>query len=275
MSRKALLIGVNEYENVTPLRGCGNDVFNMSLVLKEWAGFDTMEVRAVADDRATKDEIRRRIEWLVKGAKSGDLLVLHFSGHGAQVRDRDGETDELEDGLDEVLCPYDMDWDEHYISDDYLQETLQVPDGVVLEVILDACHSGQGSTQVGFPGARPSSDDPDRQPRFVAPPVDVLIRHTGSQLPVQRLFRSAARASTTVLWSSCAEFQTAADARINGNFNGAFTFYFCEHLRQSQGAMARAELLRRVRNSLSENGYSQTPELSAPASLKGARVFSL
>lgn len=276
MARKALLVGVNDYENVTRLRGCGNDVYDMSLLLKERAGFDTMDVRAVADDRATRDNIENRIEWLVSGAKAGDLLVFHFSGHGTQVRDRDDD-DELEDGLDEVLCPYDMDWDGRHISDDYLRAKLRVPDGVVLEVILDCCHSGQGSTQVAFSGTSESSssDAREHRPRFIEPPVDILIRHSGTELPVQRLFRSAARASSTVLWSGCAESQTAADARFNGRFNGAFTYYFCEHLRQSQGALTRAELLERVRGSLSQAGYSQTPELAAPAPLKGARVFSL
>jgi hypothetical protein len=273
MTRKALLIGINQYENVTSLKGCGNDVFNLSGVLREFAGFDSAEVRAVAHDRATKKRIEDRIDWLLSGAKAGDLLVLHFSGHGSQVRDRN--QNELSDDLDEILCPYDMDWDGTFITDDYLQERLRVPSGVVLEVILDTCHSGQGSEQVGFSGLAPNVSDPDRQPRFIEPPVDILIRHSGESLPAKRLFRSPTVASHVALWSACAEFQTAADARINGVFNGAFTFYFCEHLRQTQGTIARSELLRRVKNSLAQAGFTQVPELSAPANLKAIRPFSL
>ncbi|MFZ5890753.1 MAG: caspase family protein [Myxococcota bacterium] len=273
MARRALLIGINEYRTINNLRGCGNDVFNVSGLLREQAGFQSSEIRALAHDRATKRNIEERIGWLVNDARRGDVLVLHFSGHGTQVRDRNGS--ELNDSLDEVLCPYDMDWDGTFISDDYLRDKLQVPDGVVLEVILDACHSGQGSTQVSFSGSGVNVSDPDRQPRFIEPPVDILVRNAGQRLPVKRLFRSPSVRSHVVLWSACAEFQTAADARINGVFNGVFTFYFCEHLRQSGGALSRAELLSRVQTSLAQAGYSQIPELSAVDALQSARTFSL
>jgi len=40
--------------------------------------------------------------WLVKGASAGDKLFFHYSGHGGQQRDRDG--DEADD-FDEILLP--------------------------------------------------------------------------------------------------------------------------------------------------------------------------
>jgi metacaspase-1 len=270
MARKALLIGIDDYQSVSSLRGCGNDVSNLFDVLSNFAGFTSNDVRAVANDRATKAAIETRIEWLVAGAKPGDTLVLHVSSHGSQVRDRDG--DDLGDGLDEVLCPFDMSFDGNYITDDYLDEKLVVPDGVVLEVILDACHSGTGSVQTGFPGAAPVDPDPNRTSRFVQPPVDIAVRHVGQGLPTRRLLRGRSPART-VLWSACAEFQTAADARIDGVFNGAFTFYFCKHLRESNASLSRAELLRRVRSSLSRAGFSQVPELSVEGTLGALPPF--
>lgn len=231
MANRALLIGINEYRTLNPLRGCGNDVFNVSTVLREFAGFGTMDVRALAHDRATKKNIEERLAWLVDGAQPGDLLVLHFSCHGTQIRDRNGS--DLGDGLDEVLCPHDMDWDGNFISDEYLQQRLRVPKGVVLEVILDACHSGQGSNRVSFsstPNAPTLAENDDVRARFVEPPVDILIRQGGADLNVRRLFRGPGASKAGVaLWSACADFQTAADARIEGIFNGAFTYYLCEH----------------------------------------------
>ncbi len=271
MARRALLVGINEYQSVTNLRGCGNDVSNVVQLLTQVSGFEAQEVRAVAHDRATKLAIERRLAWLVDGAKKGDLLVFHFSGHGSQVRDREG--DELEDGLDELLCPYDMDWDGTFITDDYLRQHLRVPAGVVLEVILDACHSGEGSVVTGFPSPTPAATDPNRQPRFAQPPVDIVTRHAGQSLPVRRLLRDA-NPSPVALWAACAEFQTAADAQIDGVFNGAFTFYFCKLLRESNG-LTRSELLGRVKASLAQAGYTQVPELSAPAALKNAPPFRL
>ena len=46
----------------------------------------------------------------------GDVLVFHYSGHGSQVPDRHG--DEVDDGLDEIICPYDLDWDDPFTDDD-------------------------------------------------------------------------------------------------------------------------------------------------------------
>lgn len=34
-----------------------------------------------------------------------------------------------------------------------------------------------------------------------------------------------------VLFSACRDNQTSADAYIGGSYNGAFTYYFCKHLR--------------------------------------------
>ncbi len=44
------------------------------------------------------------MQWLVAGAQAGDSLLLHFSGHGSQKRDTDGDE---EDGMDETICPMD------------------------------------------------------------------------------------------------------------------------------------------------------------------------
>jgi hypothetical protein len=270
VARKALLIGIDDYQNVKRLRGCGNDVSNLFGVLSSFAGFTSNEVRAVANDRATKAAIETRIAWLVADARPGDLLILHFSGHGSQFRDRDG--DDLADGLDEVLCPYDMSFDDNYITDDELDEKLVVPEGVVLEVILDACHSGTGGVETVF--ARPTTDDadPDRRPRFVAPPIDIAVRHVGQGLEQNRLFRGRSP-SNTVIWSACAEFQTAADARIDGIFHGAFTFHLCRHIRESNASLSRAELLSRVRSSLAQAGFTQVPELSAGSALRALPPF--
>jgi len=40
---------------------------------------------------------------------------------------------------------------------------------------------------------------------------------------------------------------------IGGTYNGAFTYYFCKSLRDVQGAITRAELLKRLRASLKQN----------------------
>ena len=73
---------------------------------------------------------------LAASSEPGDRLVFHYSGHGSQVRDADG--DELTGGLDEILCPYDFDWDGSFIKDDDLASILgELAQGVSAEIIRD------------------------------------------------------------------------------------------------------------------------------------------
>jgi hypothetical protein len=269
MTRKALAVGVNQYQSVSELKGCVHDATNIQLVLERFHGFTSDDVRVLLDESATRHAIARQIGWLVEGARAGDLLVFHFSGHGSRVPDDDGE--EI-DRLDEILCPHDMAWDGTFITDDFLRDNLRVPAGVVLEVILDACHTGDANLELGFGAGAGNGSDPDRQPRFLTPPPNLRAR-VRSGAATRRLLRNDD--PNVVLWSACAASQTAADARINDMFNGAFTFYLCKHIRESQGNLSRQALLERVRASLAEAGYSQVPELAATNALKAAKPFQL
>ena len=78
--------------------------------------------------------------WLVQGCKAGDSLVFHFSGHGAQQRNRDGGE---VDGFDETILPMDFQT-QGMIVDDVINESLirPLPNGVRLHAVVDACHSG-------------------------------------------------------------------------------------------------------------------------------------
>jgi len=273
MRRKAIVVGINEYASQPALRGCVNDTTNMGLVLAQFAGFGTDDVQVISDELAGKRDIEDQLEWLVSGASAGDLLAFHFSGHGSRVPDQD-EPDEPVDHLDEILCPYDMAWNGAFITDDYLRRRLDVPAGVVLEVILDACHTGDADAELGVAAPAPSLD-PDRSARFLEPPAALANANASPRdLPTNRLFRGA-RAPRVALWSACGATQTAADARIGSLFNGAFTFYFCKHMRESRGDLSRRELLTRIRRSLAADGYSQIPELAAPPELAAARPFHL
>jgi len=270
MTQKALLIGINRYRMPdSDLQGCVNDVTNIRDILLKYFGFGVKDIRVLADERATKKAIMQRLEWLVKGARPGDRLLMHFSGHGSQIRDRSG--DELKDNLDEILCPHDMDWDENFIVDDDLDACFSaLPKGVRLEVLLDCCHSGTGIRE----GTGIECLPPEQRikARFLQPPVDILCRQEDDDLPVRRLgidFNPAGH----VLFSACRDNQTAADAFIKGKYNGAFTYYLCMYLRDMQGSVARSELLRRVRASLKYYGYSQVPQLECAAPARKKRLM--
>ena len=88
----------------------------------------------------TRKNIITAMQWLVSDLQSGDSLFFHYSGHGGQARDVDG--DEY-DGFDETLIP--MDFKKNgVIVDDDINRLLIRPliRGVTLHCVIDACHSG-------------------------------------------------------------------------------------------------------------------------------------
>lgn len=277
MARKALLVGINDYKGVGDLRGCVNDVLDMHFSLRSLFGFQTPEIRVLTDSRATKENIEHRLKnWLVKGAKAGDFLVFHFSGHGSQIRDRNGD-EELEDGLDELICPYDMNWDGTFITDDTLNEIFEnVPEDALLEVFLDCCHSGTGLKEMGLePPPELAAEHPTLN-RFLPPPADIFLRFSGEEDDLKpkgftRGFHDRGR-KHHILWAGCKARQTSADAYINGRYHGAFTYYLNAHLRRNP-YVSRRELLRKVRASLQHDGFSQIPQLEIDATSRDRVIF--
>ncbi len=267
MNKSALLIGINRYKSINGLEGCLNDVTNVRSVLKTFFGFSNSEIRVLTDDRATKDNILTRLSKMVGNAVKGDSLIFHFSGHGSQIRDRHG--DELNDHMDELICPYDMDWDNGFITDDMLREILDgLATGVKMEIILDSCHSGTGTR---VPQVQPTIS------RFARPPVDIECRYQGDEdaMGPPRAFRSDPLIILNhILWAACRDNQTAADSYIDGRYNGAFSYYFCKHIREGGTTIPREELHRRITGSLIHNNYTQSPQLECNDKLKRGKVFS-
>ena len=87
----------------------------------------------------TRANLLRAMQWLVEGSGSGDSLVFHFSGHGVQKLDLNG--DEV-DGYNEALCPMDA-FQKGPILDDEINEAIVRPlvHGVRLHAVVDASYS--------------------------------------------------------------------------------------------------------------------------------------
>ncbi|EFY89327.1 metacaspase CasA [Metarhizium acridum CQMa 102] len=144
--RKALLIGINYFGQRGQLRGCINDVRNMTAYLAEHFGYRREDMVILTDDQQnpmsqpTKQNILRAMHWLVKDARPNDALFFHYSGHGGQTKDLDGDE---ADGYDEVIYPVDFRQTGH-ITDDEMHRIMVRPlqAGVRLTAIFDSCHSG-------------------------------------------------------------------------------------------------------------------------------------
>src|SRR5271170_4993200 len=88
----------------------------------------------------TKANTLRAVHWLVNDAWPTDSLFFHFSGHGGQTPDLDGDE---EDGYDEVIYPVDFRLQGHIVDDEMHRIMVKsLPAGVRLTAIFDSCHSG-------------------------------------------------------------------------------------------------------------------------------------
>jgi len=258
--KKALLVGINKYkpELGADLHGCVNDVETMHSILTNKYGFKPENIRTIIDERATRQGILDRLKWLLDGAKAGDELIFHYSGHGSQVRDRNG--DELEDQLDEILCPHDLDWD-NPLTDDILANLFkQLPAGVYLTMICDACHSGTMSKNI----------NPMKQVRNIVPPFDIKSRSKGVILPKNKMGKKNSGNQNHVLMSGCRDNQTSADAYIDGKHQGAFTWSLATAIRENPD-ITWIELSKKSVELL--NSYSQVPQISGNKDLIDRKVF--
>jgi len=100
--RKALLIGINYFNQRGQLRGCINDVRNMSAYLVENFGYKREDMVILTDDQQnpmsqpTKQNILRAMHWLVKDARPNDSLFFHYSGECAGREVPRGSTDSVQ-----------------------------------------------------------------------------------------------------------------------------------------------------------------------------------
>lgn len=279
MAKKAVLIGVNRYRIPgADLRGCVNDVKNMKTLLTGAYGFKAADISTLLDFAATKKAIEKAITSLVLKARKGDVLLVHFSGHGSNVPDDDGDE---ADRRDEILCPSDLDW-KNPLRDDFLRKTVQaMPDGVSLTFITDCCHSGTITRAIVPP-------DAPVMERYLPSPWDLAAVESGRRLRgrTRGSFRQSAKLlrrrrdvvpvadMREILISGCRADQTSADAWIKGSYNGALTYYLVDVLSNAPKALTHRELHERVNAKLSRAGYDQVPQLEGPKARLDAPFLS-
>ncbi len=173
-TKRGLIVAIGDYPTDTKWRtiNSANDIpLVRSALVKQ--GFQSSDIAIVQDKDATKEAIVNSIEALIKSSKKGDIVVIHFSAHGQQIEDDNG--DEL-DGYDEAIVAYgapayyeeDYDFSQH-LRDDELEVLLERlrhkigPNGDVI-VFADACHSGTVSRGELSRGGIPAYQRPDYIP---------------------------------------------------------------------------------------------------------------
>ncbi|ORY12733.1 caspase domain-domain-containing protein [Clohesyomyces aquaticus] len=281
--RKALLIGINYFGQRGQLRGCINDVKNMSTYLNGHFGYKREDMVILTDDQQnpmsqpTKANILRAMHWLVKDAQPNDSLFFHYSGHGGQTKDLDGDED---DGYDEVIYPVDFRTAGH-IVDDEMHRIMVSPlqPGVRLTAIFDSCHSGSALDLPYIYSTQGMLKEPNLAKEagqgllgivssYARKDFGGMIGQAGSLFKkvtqgddvYKKNLRTKTSPADVIMWSGSKDTQTSADASISGEATGAMSWAFVTSLKKNPN-QSYVQLLNSIRDEL-EGKYSQKPQLS-------------
>ena len=133
--KHALFFGMNYKKKPYALQGCVND----SKMLAEFFRKNGFSIDMNID--SCRSCMLQKLNDLVElsNKNPGLQAIIQYSGHGTQVKDTNGDE---ADGLDECLCPYDVDT-AGVITDDELKSIVSKlhPNSRVI-FLIDACHSG-------------------------------------------------------------------------------------------------------------------------------------
>lgn len=299
-SRRALLVGINEFATVSGLRGCINDTQDVSDLLRNFYHFEDSEIKFLTNKQATGQGIRDGLDWLLRDFAGGDVRVFSFSSHGSQVDDQNDDEWECKD---EVIIPYDHSWTNPFRDDDLRQIFERIPAGVNFTFLADCCHSGTIQKDV--------LEIEDFLPRYISPPPTIIgrisakeeARDRGSDAYIQEKIQEELKnypmdkwiemipvlmkklmeryrenrfgsvaVEKHILLAGCEDKQTSADARIDGVYRGAFTWAIGKAIREANGNLTYAELMQNASAKMTR--FSQTPQLECPPNLRNLRLFS-
>lgn len=254
----ALLIGINKYKYAPDLLGAVNDVHSIKRLLVDSFDFkdDERHIKVLTNEQATRKAIIEAIEnHLLAKANKNSVVVLHYSGHGSQLKDVSGDE---ADGYDETIVPHDSGRKPHPnkdITDDELNLLLarlaaRTPN---VTFIFDSCHSGTATRAAGLARTVPTDDrTPDHQ---TAKKVEIPYKGSDDNSDLR------AKNSAYVLISGSSAEEESLELRENGQTYGAMTWFLTDQIRQAGTDITYRDVMDIVRAKVSTKYPSQHPQL--------------
>lgn len=218
--RYALLVGIGPYPQEsgwTSIHGDNDVLIVKGLLLQQ--GFSEDNIAILTNSSATRNGIVSTLDELKRRVNLGDVVYIHFSGHGQQVTDLDGDE---ADHYDEAWVPYDAQKKyvpgiyegENHILDDEINAYLnglrsKVGSRGKIVLVSDACHSGSGS-------------------RGLSGEEDVYVRGTDEKFIIPGGGANIVRKEAPVYWlhvAACKPYQTNYEYKSSdGTFYGSLSY---------------------------------------------------
>lgn len=240
-TKRALLIGINYLKNASAkLNGCIDDIKNVRGVLMDAYGYSRENIVMLRDDdpakMPTKANILLALQSIIVKSGVNDEVWIHYSGHGTQLRDINGDET---DRLDEAIVPVDY-LTTGMISDDDLFTLLR---GIRCRAFLvfDSCHSGSVCD------------------------LQYSIHYVNGAFSKSVTSAKTLSNPHVVVMSGCRDAQTSADAYDNSarEFGGALTIALIDSLRKNQHFADVCKVYNDTCFLLVSSGYDQIPVLSS------------
>jgi hypothetical protein len=265
---RVLLIGNNYVGTANELSGCVADIqhakqyFRGKVPAAAYYELSDAKVGGAVvhgpQGPGTRANILAGIEWLVGGARAGDRMYVHYSGHGGSLRTAEaGEVDRV----DSTWVPLDYSKAGCIVDNDLRTKlAARVPAGAVLWVTSDSCHSGSVL---------------DLRYAFVDASGRTAAGATA--ITTSALTENAYYAPTrgrVLLLSGCKDLQTSADAYEDNMAQGALSWALFSALGTHGSSGGLNGLLKQVRTLLAGHRYTQMPQLSSGQSQDLAESFT-
>ena len=238
-TKRALVIGIGDYPATSGWAKINGDKdIPMVEEMLTANGFSKQNIVELKNQQATCAAICREFENLIASAQKGDYVYIHFSGHGQQITDLNGDEDE---GLDEAWIPYDAQFayakgkyeGQNHLIDDQLNQYFHRirekigADGKIV-IVADACHSGGGS--------RAEEEDS----------ITYVVRGTSDAFVIPSPKKTAAPTLYPIEWtfiSACKPYQCNYEYKGNGSLTYAlyqqrtnFSSLSAKQIRQKVGS---------------------------------------
>jgi len=282
MSRNlyALLVGINQYHpasRVPHLKGCVNDILGMQTYLQGRLSTDGfhLHMQTLLDEQATRQNIIDGFRHHLSQAKSDDVVLLYYAGHGAQASAPEAFWPVSPSRIMETLVCYDsrIDRDHWDLADKELAQLISeiARSQPHITVVLDCCHSGSGTrTIVGTRRAEPDvRERPLESFLLTVKEANAIEKQTKDQQANTSGTRSLSPAGMQlpagrhVVLAACQNIEETKEYLGSGQPRGAFSYFLQASLTKSSGRLSYRDLFKRTSALIHSNTPAQSPQLDA------------
>jgi len=271
-TKRALIVGIGAYPDKSGwniIHG-DNDVQLIADALIQ-KGFNPDKIVKLVNEQATKKEILKKFTLLLEQACFNDIIYVHFSTHGQQVRDMDGDE---EDGLDEAIIPFDacktfvkgVYEGRNHLIDDELNKLLSVLRKKIgktgsLTVVIDACHSGDATR-----GNKNGNDS-------------ILVRGTTEIFQMESPKGFAVKPSGLIDWvviSATQPYQNNYEYKVYGSYYGSLSYAIklaLPDLTDNDDFAGMFKIIQKRREEMNVTRYPQRPMIEGDIYYLKQKVF--